>query len=722
MSELHTAPIEQAAGTRRLTVLYITALSAIALLTIAGQVSVQWSLAQQRRSSTVINIAGRQRMMSQKLTKTALLLADADPAAWERLAADLEATTKAWKRAHRGLQFGDAELDLSGRNSVAVQELFRELTPHYEAMLAGKELVAAGEAQAGLAKLLQHETIFLDKMDAIVDQYDREAQADIAWLTWEEGLLLATTLCVLLVEGFFIFRPAVARIRLTVDALSRAKLAAEEANAEKSRFLARMSHELRTPLNVILGLIDVQLALARPAVNGREYVLTMRDAAEGLLRLVDDLLEIGQWEAGSQLRIRLSPVPLAEVVARTVQMFEQSAHQKNLRLTFHCDDGIPAFLNTDAGRIQQLAINLINNAIKFTDVDGVDVYLHWNFIHDDIGEATLVVKDTGIGISAADHERIFESFVQLTHADRRRQPGVGLGLNIVARLVDALQGSITVNSSPGEGSTFEVRLPMTVGWVGNVPTEAPENVAMPRHVLVIEDATENQLVCKELLRSLGHTCHVASTAAEGLCRAKANPYDAVLLDIELPDASGLDIVKQLRALPGYDGMLIAAVSAHALVAHREAALAAGFTQFVSKPVRSDDLRQLLGDASKESSSSPAVTLAGTDRWKDRPELFHRLIRLYRTEWPQLLENLAQAISAKDARKAHFFAHRIRGLTLNFDDRATIEAAQQLEDLAQRQDFAGASAVYGELATSLQRLESHLTALADQPIDGRSWAT
>jgi hypothetical protein len=173
---------------RRLTWAYIAALSAVALLTIAGQVSVQYSLALQRRSSTVINIAGRQRMLSQKLTKTALLVAQAmTPAEREARTRELVEIAQQWQTAHQGLLHGDEQLELTGRNSEAVQSLFAQLEPHHQAMLAGvKQVMSGPRPEEGIALLLAHEPAFLDQMEAIVFQYDREAQAVVASLEWQE--------------------------------------------------------------------------------------------------------------------------------------------------------------------------------------------------------------------------------------------------------------------------------------------------------------------------------------------------------------------------------------------------------------------------------------------------------------------------------------------------------------------------------------------------------
>lgn len=695
--------------TRRLTWAYIAALSAVALLTIVGQISVQRSLALQRRSSTVVNIAGRQRMLSQKLTKTALLVAQANTSTQrEARARELVAIAQQWQLAHQGLQQGNAELELPGINSEAVQTLFAQLEPHHQAMLTGVEQVASGpRPEAGVALLLAHEPAFLDQMEAIVFQYDREAQAVVARLQWQERTLLAIMLCVLLAEGLLIFRPAVAQIHSAMAQLAAAKQAAEAANAEKSRFLARVSHELRTPLNAIVGLTEAPLLPSAEVQQsaGMRHLHTIHDAAEALLRLVDDLLDVARVEEGGELSIHLAPMRLHDVLQRAMRLCHEPATRKGLDLTCDYDDAIPELVLCDAGRLQQVVINLLGNAIKFTDAGSVCVNANLLERNEQRCVVELSVKDTGVGIPAVDRERIFESFTQLTHPGHVKQEGIGLGLSIVARLVEGLGGQISVHSEIAQGSAFTIRLPLQIVVELPAPGSASITALVPaKHVLVIEDTPANQIVACELIGALGHHCEIAGTAAAGLAAAARQPFDCILIDLELPDASGLEIVGKLRKLPGYAYIPMVAVTAHALVEYRAQAAAVGFTEFVTKPVRIARLAEVLGNAATDERQ-----VAALERWQTRPELLQSLIRLFCQERPKLLATIDVALASADAQQVRFFAHRLKGMTSNFGDQQTERLAGELEQVAERGDLTAAAALRGALAAALMRLERQLVA-------------
>lgn len=676
-------------GTRQLTLLYILALSAIALLTILGQVAVQRSLTRQLSASTRINTAGRQRMLSQKLTKTVLLLSQSDGDA-ASLKDQLAADFAEWRSAHQRLLEGDD----GAPNSEAVAALFRELAPHYQAMSEGLERLQAGETTAALAPVLQHEPAFLRTMDAIVNQYDLEAQADVSRLRTLERVLLAITLGVLLLEGMFIFRPAVARLRSTLRDLAQAKQAAEDASAEKSRFLARMSHDLRTPLNAILGIVDVQLAQA--GSDPPAHLRTIRDAGEAQLCLVDALLEGARAEVGSASKVESAPVELAELIERTVGLFAQQARLQGLTLSTSIESNLPKRIVTDARMLQQIVMNLVGNALKFTRKGSVcvDVRRH-------NGKLAIAVRDTGIGIPPAEHRRIFDSFTQLGVIEHRE--GLGLGLSIVARFVAQLGGEVALDSTPGQGSCFTVLLPMQEATASEAHAVKIPDVAC-KHVLVVEDTAANQFVCEQMLDLLGHRAAIAGTVAEGLALASKRRYDVVLLDMQLPDGSGIELARKLRGLPEYTDVALISISANATVEQREAAQRAGIRGHLVKPVRLPQLAALLGKASKAEIQPADLTPLVA-----RPELLRGLVDIFQREWPGHLEQLDQALASGDLSQAKFIAHRLRGLASNFHHAASDQAIDQLHDAAERGDLPQARAHRAAVANVLAALASQLNA-------------
>jgi signal transduction histidine kinase len=444
--------------TARLTWLYVAALTAVAVLSLTGQILVQHSLRQQRGDSTVINLAGRQRMLSQKLTKAALAwnYATRDEERIQR-SQEIRTTLALWQRSHRGLQDGDAELSLVASRSPTVVAQFAKLQPIFEEMVAAAEqLLAATESQGQqqqLNRLLAREPQFLASMDAVVFQLDHEARTRVARLQQIEWLLLTLTLLVLVCEGILVFRPAVQRIRQAAQELQVAKEAAESANEQKTRFLATLSHELRNPLHAILG--NAQLALESSlAPEQRNYVTTIDQSAQALLQLVNDLLDLACIQAG-KLRVQLTAIDLRNVAQRCAAMIQPLAHRKGLRFTTDLPPG-ELVVHGDALRVQQVLLNLLGNAVKFTDQGHIRLHA--------IKQEKVLrieVSDTGPGIPLEMQQSIFAAFTQVDGSTRREFSGVGLGLAISAGLVELMNGKIGVESEPGHGSRFWFELPLS---------------------------------------------------------------------------------------------------------------------------------------------------------------------------------------------------------------------------------------------------------------------
>ena len=432
------------AGPGRLTWLYVAALSAVALLSLAGQAVVQVSLDRQMSDSNVINIAGRQRMLSQRIAKAALALGEtANVPQQSGRYRELAETLDLWERCHRGLQQGDVELGLPGTNSAEVRRMFAELQPSFDGVRAAARRLysnsskGAGESQpsalAGdVSEILQHESDFLRGMDTIVSQYAEEASERIAHVKSIARAVLAVTLIVLLLEGLFVFRPAVRRIRTVLAALqaaglrlAAAKEAAEEANQAKTRFLAVTSHELRTPLHAVLGIAE-QLQKSQLDDAQRRGITVLHDAAATLMVLVDDLLDLARIDSG-KLELRLENVPLHPLLDQVFSLVRPAAEGKGLAISVDRAVDLPEVIRTDGLRLSQVLINLLGNAVKFTDRGSVRLSVNCLPEDDCRTKLHFTVADTGIGIPPDDQQRIFESFSQvnasLKPGPRRRGPG-----------------------------------------------------------------------------------------------------------------------------------------------------------------------------------------------------------------------------------------------------------------------------------------------------------
>ncbi|MGA1370105.1 MAG: ATP-binding protein [Pseudomonadales bacterium] len=396
--------------------------------------------------------------------------------------------------------------------------------------------------------------------------------------------------------------------RIARDQADKQREIAEAATVAKSAFLATMSHEIRTPMNAVLGFSKLALA-TRLDDRQHGYVTSIRDSAENLLRLINDILDFSKIEAG-KIAIEAQPFRLASVLEDVRSLFSIDVRSK--QLGFHVIDrsgdhqAFPrdGVVVGDAMRLRQVLVNLVGNAVKFTSVGRVDVdveTLGKRLCADGTEglEVVVAVSDTGIGIAPEHRERLFESFEQAEPSITRRFGGTGLGLTICRRLVEEMGGAIDVTSAPDQGSTFRFTIVVGIPNVPSTVTDAPKrhernaSALERRRILVVEDNPINQQLAIEFLSRAGASVDVAENGREGIGRATASNFDAILMDIHMPIMDGLEATRQLRA-SGCE-LPIVAVSADALAAHRAAALQAGCNAYVTKPI---DFDVLLGELNR----------------------------------------------------------------------------------------------------------------------------
>jgi signal transduction histidine kinase/CheY-like chemotaxis protein len=370
----------------------------------------------------------------------------------------------------------------------------------------------------------------------------------------------------------------------TDAALQRARDRAEHANQAKSRYVIGLSHELRSPLNAILGY--AQLLERDPAIpdRKREGLRIIRRSGEHLTALIEGLLDISKIEAG-RIELYRDEVRLPEFLDHLEQMLALQAQQKGIGFRFHRPGRLPEWITTDERRLRQILINLISNAIKFTDAGEVQVRLIW---HDPIAE--FEITDTGIGIESADLARIFEPF-QRVRAPGRDAPGVGLGLTITRMLTEVMGGEVTVRSRPGQGSVFRVKLllsDMTVAAERRPPERLPAPAPMAaRVVLVADDDAAHRDLLSAFLTPLGFTVLAAGGPAECLALAATQRPDVFLLDIVMPGMTGWDLAAALRAA-GHTAPIIM-VSANLRELKQPPQEAQYHDAMLAKPVQLDDL-------------------------------------------------------------------------------------------------------------------------------------
>lgn len=372
------------------------------------------------------------------------------------------------------------------------------------------------------------------------------------------------------------------------ETLRAAKEAAEEANRAKSEFLATVSHELRTPMNAVLGFA----ALLRNSALDDEQSAQLgfiESSGRGLMALIDDILDLAKLEAG-HVELARDAVDLPELMASVRRLVSVLAAEKGLDLRLRVDPVAPLAVRGDLTRLRQILTNLATNAVKFTDRGWVEIALE-----PAPAPATvrLSVVDTGIGIAAEDVPRLFERFSQLAPVRTRSQGGIGLGLSICKRLVEAMGGSIGVDSTPGGGSRFWVDLPLPP--VGERAAESTEAAArsLPlapgdgagRRILIAEDDSASQALAREVVRAIGHTPQVVADGAAAVATVAAGGIDLVLMDLDMPGMDGLDAARAIRALPAPAGRVpIVALTAKAMPGDAEASMAAGMDGHLPKPI------------------------------------------------------------------------------------------------------------------------------------------
>ncbi len=686
----------------RLTRLYILALSAVACLALLGQLLVQWSLDRQLSDSTVINLAGRQRMLSQRLTKAALAFQRA--ASPEELAtrrAEMNQAMLEWRRADEGLRQGNKLLRLPGRNSIVIQQMLSQIQPHFLAIQNATESLLAGNSDhtAAIDQLLAHEPQFLAHMDEIVAQYELEARQRVSWLKRIETSLLVLTLLVLTCEGWLIFRPAIGRLRLATIAVEEsrqqleiAKQLADSANEAKSQFLGTISHELRNPLQAIVGSID--LARQSPDHDKRlEHLATISTAARTLLALFNDLLDLARIEAG-QLTIVSSPLDAIRITEQTLAMVKSQADARGLILDWQYSAELPRDLSGDEIRVQQVLLNLLTNALKFTSTGTVSVRLSSIAENGKVAKLRWVVCDTGIGIPDDQQSLIFDRFTQIPGIVAP-QGGAGLGLAISKRLVTLMSGEIGVDSQIGVGSTFWFELPL-----GKSANALPQGALQHQlssnsptlHVLLVDDDPVNRTLLSQLVESLGHTVVAAGSGEEAIAKYDECPFDVAILDWQMPGMNGGQLAATLRTMQRESHRPVAKIIALSASQEREQGHDvnhSSFDRWLTKPVSQAELAIVLGTVE----GKPHFCETPDSRWSQplsrlggRSELLAQLAQTWSANLPDLLHQLKSAANQNNTRELARIVHLISGQATIFAAHDLASLAKSLEHRAGANDF------------------------------------
>ncbi len=428
------------------------------------------------------------------------------------------------------------------------------------------------------------------------------------------------------------------------------RLRAERSSHEKTVFLANMSHEIRTPMNAILGFSELLAAEVRDAKQGK-YVRAIQTSARSLLRLINDILDMSKIEAGV-MDLRLEPTNPREICDFLLTLFAEPAAKKRVKLQCTVDDHLPRSLLLDRIRLRQVMVNLVGNAVKFTDSGSIDVRVTWER-QPSASHITLVIKviDTGVGIPKDKLDAIFKPFVQAGAHIEKEKTGTGLGLSIVRRLSEIMRGTVTAASEMGRGSAFSVRIPdvavsARIEVQERLETDGPcdFNELRPASILVVDDNAANCEVVAGFLSGSHHRLTFGASGEEAVEKAQSLRLDIILLDIRMPGLGGRGALAAIRKLPAHAWTPVIAVTASALLGE-ETELKERFDGYVRKPFSKRDLFSELAHflpqvASEEGAGPDGPSAVAVVKRPVPPELLVELRRLQDAEWPAIRDGLA----------------------------------------------------------------------------------
>ncbi len=506
--------------------------------------------------------------------------------------------------------------------------------------------------------------------------------------------------------------------RVLQDQLERTIEEAEKASQTKSKFIASLNHELRTPLNGVMGmanlLMDTQLDERQ-----RQYVETILTSTNMLLTLVNDVLDVSKIASG-KLEIEKVEFNLITILSNTQNILKSLTVSKGLDFSYEVASDVPVNLIGDQVRLQQILVNLINNAIKFTDQGYVKVLVQLNSTDSDHVVLHFRVSDTGIGIPAEVIPKLFQDFTQASASTVRTYGGTGLGLSICKKLVALMGGDIGVQSSMDKGSTFWFTLPFPTAAAVSENTLLDQNVNLSHlNVLVAEDNIINQQVIQGILQNLGQTVTIAKNGVDALAQLEQDKFDLIFMDINMPEMDGIVATQKIRALDDKKELPVVAFTADTMTTSKQEFMDMGFTDVASKPIIKQEIIDIL---TRYSSAKPTATL----ELADLPAIDHgyiksllnqlgsesikNLLQIYKIDAGELIGMIEQE---QDVQKTHNLAHTLAGMSENLGIKEVGKTARSIM-VKTKQDNIRPEDLVSELkvnfANSLDNIDSFVAKL------------